>query len=228
MQRELPAWMKSTTKPVQNGNSNPSDSFYEKKPLLTFKGKVHFSNKIGDCGYVCEAILKKIEGIEDLIVGFDLEWPVQFTMGTRQPKTALIQFCPCVSVCYIFQVTEWNYLPKVFIDFISHPKVRLVGVNVKADIWKLGRDFDISVAHIVESNVIDLKSLANQIFSTQDTWSLGRLVLYVLKKQLDKSDVRISNWAQEDLTSHQLVYAATDAYASLLIYLRLKEIEKTK
>ncbi|XP_054280438.1 3'-5' exonuclease-like [Macrosteles quadrilineatus] len=225
--KQLPAWMKSTSKLVKDRNASPSDSFlHEDRPFLKFKGKVRHSNKIGDCGYVCEAILEKLEGLKELVVGFDLEWPVQWTKGESQHKTALIQFSPSVGVCYIFQVTEWKKLPKVFIDFISHPKVRLVGVNIKADIWKLGRDFDISVANIVESNVIELKSLANQIFSTQEMWSLDRLVLYVLKKQLDKSDVRTSNWAQKTLTTHQLGYAATDAYASLLTYLRLKEIEE--
>ncbi|RZF32771.1 hypothetical protein LSTR_LSTR009880 [Laodelphax striatellus] len=47
-----------------------------------------------------------------------------------------------------------------------------------------------------------------------------------LKKDLDKSEeVRLSDWGK-NLTKQQTLYAATDAYASLLVYKHLKQVEE--
>ncbi|XP_046682443.1 Werner Syndrome-like exonuclease isoform X2 [Homalodisca vitripennis] len=227
--RRLPEWMqeRAAARNFRKESQDPAErKVNEKKPLVTFKGKLRYLYTVHDCCCVCEAILKKLETLEELIVGFDLEWPVDFRRGRGQGRTALIQFCPSQAVCYLFHVIEWNKLPKVFVNFISHPKVKLVGVNIRGDIWKLGRDFDISVAPIVENNAVELRHLANKVFSITDCWSLDRLVVYVLKKQLAKpEDVRLSNWAQIPLTNSQFEYAANDAYASLIVYNRLKELE---
>uniref|UniRef100_A0A1B6MMW9 3'-5' exonuclease n=1 Tax=Graphocephala atropunctata TaxID=36148 RepID=A0A1B6MMW9_9HEMI len=228
--RRLPEWMekrasarKKKSDQNQDLNAKPVEN---QKPLLFFEGKLRYLDTAGDCGFVCEAILKKLETLEELIVGFDLEWPIIYKRGQGQGRTALIQFCPSPVVCYLLHVIKWQKLPKVFIDFISHPKVKLVGVNIRGDIWKLGRDFDISVAPIVENNAIELRNLANKVFSISGGWSLARLVLYVLRKKLAKpKDVRESNWAQTPLTKCQFEYAANDAYASLIVYNRLKELE---
>lgn len=51
---------------------------------------------------------------------------------------------------------------------------------VCSDVWKLGRDFDISVSSIVQNNIIELRAFANQVFGIRSNWSLERLVLYVV------------------------------------------------
>lgn len=51
---------------------------------------------------------------------------------------------------------------------------------VYSDVWKLGRDFDISVSSIVQNNIIELRAFANQVFGIRSNWSLERLVLYVV------------------------------------------------
>lgn len=66
---------------------------------------------------------------------------------------------------------------------------------------------------------MDLGELANETLRSGQRWSLDRLVLHVLKIRLDKNDlVRKSDWRVEDLSAVQQCYAATDAYASLLLY----------
>lgn len=105
--------------------------------------------------------------------------------------------------------------------------MRVVGVNIKNDLWKLCRDFDISVLSVIENNAVDLGDCANKVLNCSHCWSLERLVIQVLKKDLDKSsEVRLSDWSTDSLSERQLRYAATDAYASLLIYKHLKQLEE--
>lgn len=81
---------------------------------------------------------------EQLIVpvGFDLEWPFSFQTGSG--KTALAQICLSDNVCYLLHVHSLKKLPAAFVELLSHPKVKLVGVNVKklVDIMSLVLDKD--------------------------------------------------------------------------------------
>lgn len=72
-----------------------------------------------------------MENIVDRIVpvGFDLEWPFSFQTGSG--KTALAQICLNNSICYLIYVYSLKKLPASFVILLSHPKVKLVGVNIK-------------------------------------------------------------------------------------------------
>lgn len=65
-------------------------------------------------------------------VGFDLEWPFSFQTGSG--KTALAQICLHNSVCYLLHVYSLKKLPAAFVEFLCHPKVKLVGVNIKKSV----------------------------------------------------------------------------------------------
>lgn len=72
---------------------------------------------------------------EFLPVGFDLEWPFSFQTGSG--KTALAQICLEENVCYLLHVYSLKKLPAAFVQFLSHPKVKLVGVNIKKSVMLL-------------------------------------------------------------------------------------------
>ncbi|RXM97957.1 Werner syndrome ATP-dependent helicase-like, partial [Acipenser ruthenus] len=75
--------------------------------------------------------------------------------------------------------------------------------GIEGDRWKLMSDCDIKLSGFVE-----LTHIANE---------------KLFKKQLLKEkSVRCSNWADFTLTEDQMKYAATDAYAGLLIYQKLE------
>uniref|UniRef100_A0A1B6H293 3'-5' exonuclease n=1 Tax=Cuerna arida TaxID=1464854 RepID=A0A1B6H293_9HEMI len=228
-ERKLPKWMERRTaarKKINETLDLADTQIGDEKPFLSFEGKVKYFDTMGDWGFVCEALLKQLESLEELIIGFDLEWPVNYKLGQRQGRTALIQLCFSKEMCHLLHVFEWQKLPKVFVDIISHPKVKLIGVNIRCDLWKLGRDFDISVSSIVKNNTVELSHLANKLFSTNECWSLERLVLFVLKMRLAKpEDIRLSDWTQNPMTKYQLEYAANDVYASFILYNRFKELE---
>ncbi|KAK2582974.1 hypothetical protein KPH14_009026 [Odynerus spinipes] len=176
-------------------------------PEILFTGKINYASNFYDCAMICDDIIQEIEQHKDDIVpiGFDLEWPFSFQTGSG--KTALAQICHNESVCHLLHVYSLDKLPAAFVVLLTHPKVRLVGVNIKNDIWKLGRDFKhFPAKKVVEENCIDCEKKINK-----------------------NPKVRRSKWHIQPLSEAQKIYAATDAYVSLLTYLMIQErsIEET-
>lgn len=66
---------------------------------------------------------------KEILIGFDLEWPFNFHTGSG--KTALAQICFNETICYLLHIYSLKKLPAAFVVLLSHPKVRLVGVNIK-------------------------------------------------------------------------------------------------
>lgn len=58
-------------------------------------------------------------------IAFDMEWPWNPVTGSK--KTALIQFCLNVDVCYLFQVYTLQRLPNSLINLMQHDNVILNG-----------------------------------------------------------------------------------------------------
>lgn len=73
--------------------------------------------------------MNKQETDEVVPIGFDMEWP--FTFVTGPGRTAVIQLCADVGVCYVFHVFNLKKLPTVLIALLTHDKVCLHGVNIK-------------------------------------------------------------------------------------------------
>ncbi|KAH0504364.1 Werner syndrome ATP-dependent helicase-like protein [Microtus ochrogaster] len=106
---------------------------------------------------------------------------------------------------------------------LENKSIKKAGVGIEGDQWKLLRDFDVKLESFVE-----LTDIANEKLRCAETWSLNGMVNHVLGKQLlkDKS-IRCSNWSNFPLTDDQKLYAATDAYAGLLIYQKLENLGDT-
>ncbi|RZC41205.1 Werner Syndrome-like exonuclease [Asbolus verrucosus] len=174
----------------------------------------------------CDEISKLVDAApEFLVLGFDMEWP--FNIQTGSGKTAVIQISPNLETCYVLQVSKLRNLPKALSELLAHPKTRITGINIKNDIKKLSRDFTgFDTAKII-NNCIDSGVLANTILPFQNRWSMEKLITYLLNVKIDKNKkVRMSKWHVSPLSEEQLKYAATDSYASLLLYLELKNREK--
>ncbi|XP_014467932.1 PREDICTED: Werner Syndrome-like exonuclease isoform X2 [Dinoponera quadriceps] len=192
----------------------------ETLPPIIFKGHIQYANDFFDCAQICDSLIQEVKRSEKefIPVGFDLEWPFSFQTGSG--KTALAQICLQDSVCYLLHVYSLKKLPAAFVEFLCHPKVKLVGVNIKNDVWKLGRDFkEFPAQKVVQNNCMDCGTYANQVLKRSCRWSLERLTAYLLKKKIDKNpEVRRSKWHVQPLSDAQKIYAATDAYVSLLLH----------
>ncbi|XP_011875096.1 PREDICTED: Werner Syndrome-like exonuclease isoform X2 [Vollenhovia emeryi] len=194
-------------------------------PAIVFKGRIQYADDFFSCAQICDDLIQEVRRSEREIVpvGFDLEWPFSFQTGSG--KTALAQICLDNSVCYLLYVYSLRKLPAAFVELLCHPKVKLVGVNIKNDVRKLGRDFkEFPAQKVVENNCLDCGPYANQVLNRSCRWSLERLTAYLLKKKISKDPkVRMSRWHVQPLSDAQKSYAATDAYVSLLLYTTIHE-----
>ncbi|XP_023707541.1 Werner Syndrome-like exonuclease isoform X3 [Cryptotermes secundus] len=124
-QRKLPAWMTLNAE----GENEQFTHDTNENPNLSFMGTVHYCRTEKECGRACESLMKQVETQEELVIGFDMEWPVHFKTGSG--KTALIQICAEEQTCYLFHVSCMRSLPEAFVHLLKHPKFKLVGVNIK-------------------------------------------------------------------------------------------------
>ncbi|XP_074116102.1 WRN RecQ like helicase [Cotesia typhae] len=197
-------------------------------PPIHFTGKIYYVTDFEGCANICDQVIERINKFaKDIVpIGFDLEWPFSFQTGSG--KTALAQTCVSEQTCHLFHIYNLKKLPASFILLLSHPKVRLVGVNIKNDCWKLGRDFpEFPAQKVVENNCIDCGPFCNKIYNRSGRWSLQRLTAYLLEKQISKdAKVRNSKWHILPLSDAQKSYAATDAYVSLLLHLTIQKAEE--
>lgn len=66
---------------------------------------------------------------EMIPIAFDMEWP--FTFQTGPGKTAVIQLCANVDLCYVLHIANLKKLPAALVQLLLHDKVCLHGVNIK-------------------------------------------------------------------------------------------------
>ncbi|XP_044257076.1 Werner Syndrome-like exonuclease [Tribolium madens] len=201
---------------------------FRNRPPIQFKGKKIYIREFVDCALACDNLIKLADEAADvLVLGFDIEWPFSFQTGPG--KAALIQISPDLNTCYLIQISDLKKIPKGLTVLLAHPKIRITGVNIKNDIRKLSRDFSgFDVEKIIE-NCVDSGVLANQVLPFQQRWSMEKLVTFLLKMTICKDNkVRMSKWHVSPLSKEQLDYAATDAYASLVLYNELKKREEQK
>lgn len=217
-QRKLPEWMSTQNKrcTVEESKASIQKSVLEDDlPFLEFTGSIVYSYEPSDCSFLSEDISMSLSDGD--AIGFDMEWPPIYSKG-KLSRVALIQLCVSESKCYLFHVSSMSVFPQGLKTLLENEAIKKVGVGIEGDQWKLLRDFDIKLKSIVE-----LTDVANEKLKCLETWSLNGLVKHLFGKQLlkDKS-IRCSNWKNYPLTEDQKLYAATDAYAGLIIYQKLE------
>ncbi|XP_062069753.1 bifunctional 3'-5' exonuclease/ATP-dependent helicase WRN isoform X1 [Lepus europaeus] len=217
-QRKFPKWMSVESKrcAVEETKASTRKSVLEDDlPFLEFTGSIVYSYDASDCSFLSEDISMSLSDGD--VVGFDMEWPPVYTKG-KSSRVALIQLCVSESKCYLFHISSMSVFPQGLKMLLENKAIKKAGIGIEGDQWKLLRDFDIKLKSFVE-----LTDVANEKLKCAETWSLNGLVKHLLGKQLlkDKS-IRCSNWSNFPLTEDQKLYAATDAYAGLIIYRKLE------
>lgn len=94
--------------------------FFLVRRILTMVGN--------NSSYLYRTWVNKQEDAE-IPIAFDMEWPFSFQTGSG--KTAVIQLCADVEVCYVFHVFDLKRLPVALVSLLNHEKVILHGVNIK-------------------------------------------------------------------------------------------------
>lgn len=158
----------------------------------------------------CEKVIRILRKEE--VLGFDTETRPSFRKGESY-LPSLLQLCGRDTV-YIFQLTKLSRLDRLF-RLLANPEILKAGVATDYDVRQLKE-----LQPFEPGGFVNLESLTGRLGIRNN--GLRNLAGLVLGFRISKSEQR-SNWARDPLSKQQLRYAATDAWISREIYLRLQE-----
>jgi ribonuclease D len=176
-------------------------------PLCSFDGRVH----LVDNEAKLRAAIKVLK--HETLLGFDTETKPVFVRGVSHPP-ALIQLCG-KHEAYVFQLNQLNGLDGMT-EILSDPDICKAGVAIRDDLKKL-------VAHELfqPAGFVEIADLCKPLGLKQT--GLRALAGLLLGIRISKREQR-SNWARPQLSPSQITYAATDAWISREIYIRLEKL----
>jgi len=141
------------------------------------------------------------------VAGFDTEAKPSFVKGTHHP-ISLVQLAVDNAV-FLFRLNKIGF-PDEVVRILETKQMRKVAIGPKDDIRGLRqiRDF-------VPGGFVDLRQISKKLGIKKS--NLRYLTALFLGFRISKSK-QTSNWEAENLSSGQINYAATDAWASLQLY----------
>lgn len=144
------------------------------------------------------------------ILGFDTETRPAYKKGESYPP-ALLQLAGEKAV-FIFQLRHIR-LPRPLLKILADPDITKAGVALDYDIKELQK-----MARFKPAGFVELSALAGQAgIKNQGLRGLAAVLLGI---RITKG-AKTSNWARDNLTPAQRIYAATDAWVGRELYLKL-------
>jgi len=178
-------------------------------PVVIFEGEITL---VDDLSKVYSAIQ---ELRKNTIVGIDTETKPSFTRGTHH-KVSLVQISS-LDHCFLFRLNLIDF-PAALAEFLSDKEVLKIGLSLRDDLIGLNKRHTFKPA-----GFIDIQTIAKNYGIME--LSLQKIYAILFGSKISKSQ-RLTNWENAELSEQQLRYAATDAWASLKIYLQLLKEKK--
>jgi len=174
-------------------------------PLGRYQGPVHVLRDWSEADGAIEQLMAAP------VLGFDIEIRPVFRRGDSHPP-ALLQLATNDAV-YIFQLRGLDF-PGPLAEVLARSKPIKAGVAPKHDLVKLAE-----LGAFTAGGFIDLADMAAE--RGIKNYGLRGLTSVLLGFRISKQS-QVTNWAKKNLSDAQITYAATDAWASLEIYRKLK------
>lgn len=175
-------------------------------PLFHYDGEIVLVHTAEEC----EAAVEAIRGHS--VIGVDTETRPSFSRG-KTYLPSLVQIATATAV-YLFHLSRVPFGAAVAALF-EDAGITKTGVAVHDDFRFLAKLHPFTPQSVLDLGVV---ARANGI----EHQGLRGLAGQFLHVRISKGE-RCSNWGNRDLTSRQIRYAATDAWASLAIYLGMRE-----
>ena len=150
------------------------------------------------------------------LLGFDTETKPSFRKG-HQNTVALLQVSTN-DTCFLFRLHRTGLCPSIK-KLLETTEVRKIGLSWHDDILSLKK-----CGEFQAKGFIDLQDHMKEL-GIEDT-GLAKLYANIFGQRISKRE-QLSNWEADVLSEKQKAYAATDAWACVMLYkeyLRLKEI----
>ena len=177
-----------------------------------------YANNVQAINSWCTAMQRNIS--DDRVVSLDCEFDEQ--------SVCAIQFCYentfGRTVCGVLHISSLDTLPSKLVEVLTDTSITICGLAIKGDFTRIGylSTSVMSRRQSANSSIIDLAQLAKNEggINNAKAMSLSRLVMIYLEKHMPKGDdsEQCSNWRSARLDSSQILYAALDAYAGLVLH----------
>ena len=149
------------------------------------------------------------------LLGFDTETKPSFRKG-HQNTVALLQVSTN-DTCFLFRLHRTGLCPSIK-KLLETTEVRKIGLSWHDDVLSLKK-----CGEFQPQGFIDLQDHMKEL-GIEDT-GLAKLYANIFGQRISKRE-QLSNWEADVLSEKQKAYAATDAWACVMLYkeyLRLKE-----
>ena len=177
--------------------------------VIGFNGTIHL---IDDDSQVEKAVQYLLEQRH---IGIDTETRPSFTKGVHYP-VALLQVAT-ITECYLFRLNMLTKHREIMSLFTSR-KLLKIGLSLHDDLRAIAR-----INKSKPQSCVDIQKMVGDYGILE--LGLQKIFAIVFNKKISKSQ-QLTNWENPELTPQQQNYAATDAWATLLIYEELIRQEK--
>ncbi|MDR2669417.1 MAG: 3'-5' exonuclease domain-containing protein 2 [Desulfovibrio sp.] len=175
-------------------------------PLFRYGGKISLVRTDADAAYALSRLGRPS------VLGFDTETRPSFFRGVSY-LPSLVQLALEDEV-FLFHF-KWRPLGPDLLSLFENPAVIKTGVAVHDDMR-----FLCAVRPFRPASVIDLGEVAR--LNNIENRGLRGLAALFLGLRVSKTE-HCSNWGHGELSPRQISYAATDAWVSLALYLKMRE-----
>ncbi|MCD8296286.1 MAG: 3'-5' exonuclease domain-containing protein 2 [Prevotella sp.] len=179
-------------------------------PKVVFQGRIFVITTPDEAAKAVDYLLSQP------ILGVDTETRPSFKKGQTR-KVSLLQVASHDS-CFLFRLNLIG-LTDPLIRLLEDTTVPKIGLSLRDDIQSLRKRKDFNYGKF-----IDLQRHVGELGVTD--MSLQKLYANFFHEKISKT-ARLSNWENDVLTEKQKSYAATDAWACIMLYEELQRLENT-
>jgi len=151
-------------------------------------------------------------------VGFDTESKPTFHKGQKSEGPHVLQFST-TEKAFIFQ-SHVGDSHAAIVELLKSEKLTKIGFGLGGDLTQISQRFGIRPGAIV-----DLDRAFKQLGYRNAVGAKSAIAILFNRKLQKSKSVTTSNWAATRLSEAQLIYAANDAYAAILVARALRDLK---
>ena len=174
-------------------------------PTVVFEGRIITIDTAADTDKAVKALSN------EKVLGIDTETRPSFRKGVHH-QVSLIQLSTA-DTCFLIRLNRTE-MPDSLISLLENEDIIKVGISLHDDYQALNKRRKFKAG-----GFFDLQKHVNE-FGIEEM-SLQKIYAIIFGQRISKNQ-RLTNWENDVLTDKQKQYAATDAWACLNIYNKLK------
>ena len=174
-------------------------------PVSSFDGKIHLITEMDDLSYAIKTLR------EYPVLGFDTETRPVFRKGVKH-DVSLLQLSTSKEA-FLFRLNHLGF-PNELVEILEDSSILKVGIAILDDVRGLQK-----LSNFKPGGFIELADIASDLGIV--TCGLRNLAAIFLGVRITKK-AQLTNWERPVINSKQSLYAATDAWICLKMYIFLE------